>query len=76
MSSMFSTFDIYHAILFINVTPTTTTEETLFCFASYLFIYDVPSVRNCRDDSVILPDMPRGLYLADGMHHVISRQLL
>ena len=35
--------------------------------------YDVPSVRNCKVESILLPDAPQAFYLADGMYHVVSR---
>ena len=51
----------------------TTTDETLLCLASLFFNYDVPSVRNCKVESILLPDAPQAFYLADGMYHVVSR---
>ena len=51
----------------------TTTDETLLCLASLFSKYDVPSVRNCEVESVLLPDAPQAFYLADGMYHVVSR---
>ena len=51
----------------------TTTDETLLCLASLFYNYDVPSVRNCKVESILLPDAPRAFYLADGMYHVVSR---
>ena len=51
----------------------TTTDETLLCLASLFYNYDVPSVRNCKVESILLPDAPQALYLADGMYHVVSR---
>ena len=50
-----------------------TTDETLLCLASLFYNYDVPSVRNCKVESILLPDAPQGFYLADGMYHVVSR---
>ena len=51
----------------------TTTGETLLCLASLFYNYDVPSVRNCKVESILLPDAPQAFYLADGMYHVVSR---
>ena len=51
----------------------TTTDETLLCLASLFYNYDVPSVRNCKVESNLLPDAPQAFYLADGMYHVVSR---
>ena len=51
----------------------TTTDETLHCLASHFYNYDVPSVRNCKVESILLPDAPQAFYLADGMYHVVSR---
>ena len=50
-----------------------TTDETLLCLASLFHHYDVPSVRNCKVESILLPDAPQAFYLADGMYHVVSR---
>ena len=51
----------------------TITEEFLLCLASLFYNYDVPSVHNCKVESILLPDAPQGFYLADGMYHVVSR---
>ena len=51
----------------------TTTDETLLCLAFFFYNYDVPSVRNCKVESILLPDAPQAFYLADGMYHVVSR---
>ena len=51
----------------------TTTEETLLCLASLFYNYDVPSVRNCKVESILLPDAPQAFDLTDGMYHVVSR---
>ena len=51
----------------------TTTDETLLCLASLFYKYDVPSVRSCKVESILLPDAPQAFYLADGMYHVVSR---
>ena len=50
----------------------TTTDETLLCHAS-LYNYDVLSVRNCKVESILLPDALQVFYLVDGMYHVVSR---
>ena len=50
----------------------TTTGKTLLCPASLFYNYYVPSVRNCKIESILLPDAPRASYLADGMYHVVS----
>ena len=51
----------------------TTTDKTLLCLASLFYNYDVPSVRNCKGESILLPDVPQAFYLADGKFHVVSR---
>ena len=51
----------------------TTTDEILLCFASVFYNYDVPSVRNFKVESILLPDAPKAFYLADGMYHVVFR---
>ena len=51
----------------------TTTNEILLCLASLFYNYDVPSVRNCKVESILLPDAPQAFYLADGMYLVVSR---
>ena len=51
----------------------TTTDETLLCLASLFYNYGVPSVRNCKVESILLPDAPQAFYLSDGMYHVVSR---
>ena len=51
----------------------TTTDETLLCLPSLFYNYDIPSLRNCKVESVLLPDAPQAFYLADGMYHIISR---
>ena len=50
-----------------------TTDEILLCPASLFSKYDVTSVRNCNVESILLPDAPQALYLADGMYRVVSR---
>ena len=37
----------------------TTTDETLLCFASRFYNYDIPSVRSCKVESILLPDAPK-----------------
>ena len=49
----------------------TTTDETLLCLA-FFQNYDVPSVRNCKVEPILLPDAPQAFYLADGMYDVVS----
>ena len=51
----------------------TSTDETLLSLASLFYNYDVPPVRNCKVESILLPDAPQAFYLADGMYHVVSR---
>ena len=51
----------------------TTTDETLLCPTSLFYEYSIPALRNSLVDSVLLPEAPQASYLADGLHHVISR---
>ena len=51
----------------------TTTDETLLCLPSLYYNYDIPALRNCKVESVLLPDAPQAFYLADGLYHIISR---
>ena len=51
----------------------TTTDETLLCLPSLYYNYDIPAPRNCKVESVLLPDAPQAFYLADGLYHIISR---
>ena len=51
----------------------TTTDESLLCFDSFFYNYDIPALRNCQVVSVLLPDAPQTFYLADGVYHIISR---
>ena len=37
----------------------TTKDETLLCLPSVFYNYDVPSVRNCKVESLLLPDAPQ-----------------
>ena len=48
-------------------------QTTLLCLSSLFYNHDVPSVRNCKVESILLPDAPQAFYLADGMYHVVSR---
>ena len=54
----------------------TTTDYTLLCLGSLRVDYAIPALRSCPATSLLLPDAPRGLYLAEGMYHVISREPL
>ena len=49
-------------------------QTKLYCLASLFYNNDVPSVRNCKLESILLPDAPQAFCLADGMYHVVSRQ--
>ena len=51
-----------------------TTDETLICLSSLFYNYDIPALRNCQIVSVLLPDAPWAIYLADGLSHIISNQ--
>ena len=51
----------------------TTTDETLLCLTSLYFNQDIPSLRNCPVSSVLLPEAPQAIYLANGVYHLISR---
>ena len=51
----------------------TTTDETLLCLTSLYFNQDIPALRNCPVSSVLLPDAPQAIYLANGVYHLISR---
>ena len=51
----------------------TTRDETLLCLPSSYYNYDIPALRNCKVESVLLPDAPQDFYLADGVYHFISR---
>ena len=52
----------------------TTTDETLLCLTSLYFNQDIPALRNCPVSSVLLPDAPHAIYLANGVYHLISRR--
>ena len=49
----------------------TTTEETLLCLTSLYFNQDIPALRNCPVSSVLLPEAPQAIYLANGVYHLI-----
>ena len=51
----------------------TTTDETLLCLTALFYMYDIPALRNCVVESVLLPEAQQASYLADGLYHVISR---
>ena len=51
----------------------TTTDETLLCLTALFYTYDIPALRNCVVESVLLPEAPQASYLADGLYHVVSR---
>ena len=51
----------------------TTTDETFLCLPSLFYNYDIPSLRNCKVETVLLPNAPQAFYLADGMYHIVSR---
>ena len=51
----------------------TTTDETLLCLTSLYFNQDIPALRNCPISSVLLPEAPEAIYLANGVYHLISR---
>ena len=51
----------------------TTTDETLLCLTSLYFNQDIPALRNYPVSSVLLPEAPQAIYLANGVYHLISR---
>ena len=51
----------------------TTTDETLLCLMSLYFNQDIPALRNCPVTSVLLPEAPQAIYLANGVYHLIFR---
>ena len=51
----------------------TNTDETLLCLTSLYFNQDIPALRNCPVTSVLLPEAPQAIYLANGVYHLISR---
>ena len=52
-----------------------TTDEILLYLASLFSIYDDPSVRNCKVESIILPDAPQVFFISDSMYHIVSLHL-
>ena len=42
------------------------------CLGSLFCNYDMSALRNCQVVSVVLPDAPQAIYLADDMYHIIS----
>ena len=51
----------------------TTTDETLLCLPSLYYNYDILALRNCKVESVLLPDAAQAFYLANGLYHFIFR---
>ena len=51
----------------------TTTDETLLCLTSLYFNQDIPALRNCPVSSVLFPEAPQAIYLANVDYHFISR---
>ena len=51
----------------------TTTDETLLCLKSLYFNKDITALRNCPVSSVLHPEAPQAIYLANGVYHLISR---
>ena len=60
-------------IKFCRQVFSTTTDNTLLCLPSLYNNYDIPTLGNCKVESILLPDAPQAFYLADGMYHSISR---
>ena len=52
----------------------TTTDETLLCLTLLYFSQDIPALQNCPVSSVLLPEAPQAIYLANGVNHLISRK--
>ena len=50
-----------------------TTDETLLCLTSLYFNQDIPALPNCPVSSVLLPEAPQAIYLANGVYNLISR---
>ena len=50
----------------------TNTDETLLCLTSLYFNQDFPALRNCPFYSVLLPEAPQVIYLANSVYHFIS----
>ena len=51
----------------------TTTDETLLCLIAHFYSYDLPPLRNCVVESVLLQEDPQSANLVDGLYHVVSR---
>ena len=49
------------------------TDETLLCLTSLYFNQDIPALRNCPVSSILLPEAPQAIYLANGVYHLTSR---
>ena len=49
------------------------TVEKLLCLTSLYFSQDLPALRNCPVSSVLLPEAPQVIYLANGVYHLIWR---
>ena len=52
----------------------TTTYETLLCLTSLYFNQDFPAIRNCPISSVLLPEAPQAIYIANGVYQLIFRK--
>ena len=50
----------------------TTTDETLLCLTSLYFNQDTPALRNYTVSSILLPEAPQAIYLANGVYYLIS----
>ena len=51
----------------------TTTDEKLLCLTSLFFNHHIPALRNCPVSSVLLPEAPQAIYVANSVYHFISR---
>ena len=51
----------------------TTTDETLLCLTSLYFNQDIPALRNCPVSSVLLPEAPQAIYVANSVYQLFSR---
>ena len=51
----------------------TTTDRTLLCLTSLYFNQHIPALQNCPISSVIPPEAPQAIYLANGFHQLILR---
>ena len=49
------------------------TDETLLCLTPLYFNQDIPALRNCPVASILLPEAPQSIYLANGVYHLISQ---